>query len=306
LNILVVGLGSIGKKHVEAIFKICHTANVYALRSNINSDVIENVTNLYSLSEINFVLDFVIISNVSAFHEKSILEMCSFNCPLFIEKPVLNSLQNSDQIKKELEINKTRTYVACNLRFHPAIIFLKEFLKKDNSIINEVNIYCGSYLPEWRRGVDYKKNYSANKDLGGGVQLDLIHELDYCTWLFGFPIKSESIKRSVSSLQIDSYDFAQFSLFYPNFLANITLNYFRRDSKREIEVVTSINTIVVDLINNTVMEKINKRFLFQEQFDIYKTYELQMKYFIEALNSDVEFINDFNYSVKVLKIAICE
>jgi predicted dehydrogenase len=232
--------------------------------------------------------------------------MCSFNCPLFIEKPVLNSLQNSDQIKKELEINKTRTYVACNLRFHPAIIFLKEFLKKDNSIINEVNIYCGSYLPEWRRGVDYKKNYSANKDLGGGVQLDLIHELDYCTWLFGFPIKSESIKRSVSSLQIDSYDFAQFSLFYPNFLANITLNYFRRDSKREIEVVTSINTIVVDLINNTVMEKINKRFLFQEQFDIYKTYELQMKYFIEALNSDVEFINDFNYSVKVLKIAICE
>jgi hypothetical protein len=124
--------------------------------------------------------------------------------------------------------------------------------------------------------------------------------------LFGFPIKSESIKRNVSSLQIDSYDFAQFSLFYPNFLANITLNYFRRDSKREIEVVTSINTIVVDLINNTVMEKINKRFLFQQQFDISKTYELQMKYFIEALKSDVKFINDFNNSVEVLKIAICE
>lgn len=306
MNILVVGLGSIGKKHVEAIFKICYSAKVYALRSNIKSDVVENVTNLYSLSEINFDLDFVIISNISAFHEKSILEMCKFSCPLFIEKPVLNSLQNSDHIKKELEINKIRTYVACNLRFHPAIIFLNEFLKKNKFQINEVNIYCGSYLPEWRPGVDYRKNYSANKELGGGVQLDLIHELDYCTWLFGFPIKSESIKRSVSSLEIDSFDFAQFSLFYTNFLANITLNYFRRDSKREIEVVTSKETIVVDLISNTLMEKISKKILFQEKFDISETYELQMKYFIEALKSNVKFINDFDNSIEVLKIAICE
>ena len=45
---------------------------------------------------------------------------------------------------------------------------------------------------------------------------------------------------------------------------------------------------------------------FQEQFDISKTYELQMKYFVEALKSDVKFINDFNNSVEVLKIAICE
>ena len=306
MNILIVGLGSIGKKHVEAIFKICISPNVYALRSNRECDIIDNVTNLFSLSEINFDLDFVIISNVSAFHEKSILEMCRFNCPLFIEKPVLNSINNSNYIKNQLEINKIRTYVACNLRFHPAINFLNAYLKNNNFKINEINIYCGSYLPEWRPGVEFRNNYSTNNSLGGGVHLDLIHEIDYCTWLFGFPMKSESIKRSVSTLEIESFDFAQFSLFYSNFTANITLNYYRRDSKRQIEVVTSDETIVVDLINNIIEEKVNKKILFQEQFNISETYELQMKYFIKVLESDINFMNDFNNSIEVLKIAICE
>jgi predicted dehydrogenase len=306
LKILIVGLGSIGKKHLAAIVNVCPSAEIYAFRTNIKSETYDNVINIYSLKEIDFELDFIVISNITASHEKTIIDMCKFKCPLFIEKPVLHSLENYEWVAIELEKNSIDTYVACNLRFHPAINFLNQYLKENNVHINEVNIYCGSYLPDWRPSEDFRKNYSSNKTLGGGVHLDLIHELDYCTWLFGFPIKSESIKRSVSSLEIDSIDFAKFSLFYPNFLANINLNYFRRDSKREIEVVTSNDTIVVDLINNTVKEKLSKKIIFQEQFDITETYELQMKYFIEVLKSDGKFINDFNNSVKVLKIAIYE
>ena len=306
MKILIVGLGSIGKKHIAAIINVCPTAEIYAFRTNIKSETYKNIINVYSLNDINFELDFIIISNITASHEKTIIDMCKFKCPLFIEKPVLHSLENYERVAIELEKNFVETYVACNLRFHPAINFLNQYLKDNNVQINEVNIYCGSYLPDWRPGEDFRKNYSANKTLGGGVHLDLIHELDYCTWLFGFPLRSKSIKRNVSTLKIDSFDYAHFSFFYTNFITNITLNYFRRDRKRQIEIITESQSIMVDLIDGVIIDKVSKKTLFQQQFDIYDTYKLQMQYFIDTIKNKKKLMNDFNYSVKVLKLAIYE
>lgn len=306
MRILIVGLGSIGKKHIEAIIKVHPSVIIYALRSNNKVDTLDNVTNVFSLNEIDFELDFIVISNVTASHEKTIIQMSKFKCPLFIEKPVLHSLENYEKISIELEKNHINTYVACNLRFHPALIFLKKYLYEINEKINEVNIYCGSYLPDWRLGEDFRKNYSSNKALGGGVHLDLIHELDYCTWIFGFPLKTETIKRNVSSLKIDSVDFAHFSFYYLNFIANITLNYFRRDPKREIEIITENQTILVDLIRSEVVDKVSNKTLFRQKFDIIDTYKLQMQYFVDTILNKKTFMNDFNYSIEVLKLAMNE
>jgi predicted dehydrogenase len=306
LKILIVGLGSIAKKHIAAIINVCPNADIYALRTNIKSETYDNVKNIFSLNEIDFKLDFIVISNITVSHEKTILDMCKFKCPLFIEKPVLHNLDNYKKIAKELEKNSIITYVACNLRFHPALNFLKQYLKVNNHQINEVNIYCGSYLPDWRPNEDFKKYYSSNNALGGGVHLDLIHELDYCTWLFGFPLSSEAIKRNVSTLKIDSYDYAHFSFYYSNFIASITLNYYRRDRKRQIEVITDNQTIIVDLLDNVIIDVVNKKTLFQQQFDIFDTYKSQMKYFIDSILNKKTLMNDFDYSVKVLKLAIYE
>lgn len=306
MNILIIGLGSIAKKHILGIKEFCPSGKIFALRSNIQNEQFEDIINLYSISEINFKIDFIIISNITSRHEETIIEMCRFKCPMFIEKPVLNRLDNAENILKLLGSNNIRTYVACNLRFNPAITFVKEYLENNILTINEVNIYCGSYLPEWRPGYDFRKSYSSNTSYGGGVHLDLIHELDYCTWLFGFPDKSEAIRRNVSSLNIDSFDFAHFSLYYSTFLANVTLNYFRRDTKREIEIVTSKGTIHVDLINNVVIEKLSGEVLFNEKSNILDSYLLQMNYFLTALKSGEKFMNDFKYSIQVLKIALSE
>ena len=306
MKILIVGLGSIGRKHVAAILNVCATAQIYALRSGHKSSDLRNVINLYSLDDFDLDLDFIVISNITYLHEKTIMEMCRFRCPLFIEKPVLHSLENYETISTELKSNKIATYVACNLRFHPAIEFLREYLAEDEDQINEVNIYCGSYLPHWRPDQTYKSSYSANKTLGGGVHLDLIHELDYCTWIFGFPIKSEAVKRSGSSLKIDSIDFAHFVLYYRNFVASITLNYFRRDPKREIEIVTEKKTILVDLISGVIIDKVSNKILFEEHFDVLQTYDLQMNYFMESIAQRTSVMNDFNHAVNVLKLALDE
>ena len=50
---------------------------------------------------------------------------------------------------------------------------------------SSVRLWFGSWLPDWRPAVDYRPTYSARAELGGGVLLDAIHELDMLVWLLG-------------------------------------------------------------------------------------------------------------------------
>ena len=304
--VLVIGLGSIGKKHVDALKKLHPNVVIFALRSNKCSDVYFDVINIYSILDIKITIDFVIISNITSEHEKSILQVINLNCPIFIEKPVLSNVINADSILKKLTRKNIHTYVACNLRFHPAIQFISTYLKNNNLKINEVNIYSGSFLPDWRHGKNFREIYSSNKILGGGVHLDLIHEIDYCTWLFGLPERIISVKRAVSTLQIDAFDYANYILQYSKFSATITLNYYRRDKKRQIEILTEDTTILIDLEESKITNLVTNEILFYKNFNILETYIDQMNYFIENIRSNNQPMNSFSNAVNILKLAINE
>jgi predicted dehydrogenase len=303
LKILIIGLGSIAKKHIGAIQYLFPGSKIYALRTN-SMDTIENVENIYSLDSIDCKLDFAIISNPTKLHGDTILKLLKFNCSLFIEKPVLNDLEFARIITTELSKCGVKTYVAFNLRFHPALIFLKKFLAKNVLNINEVNVYCGSYLPDWRPNVPFHETYSANPKLGGGVHLDLIHEIDYSTWLFGIPDKTDLTLRSNSTLNIDSIDCAHYNCYYDNFLLNIKLNYFRRDAKREIEIVSETETIKCDLLKSEIIDLTNNNILFKTEYNIMVTYLSQMQYFVETVRAGIQPMNSFDESLQVLKIAL--
>lgn len=306
MKILICGLGSIGQKHIAAINDIAPEALIYSIRSHKKGEVIPGVINVHTFEEVPRNIDFAIISNITSLHESTICRLLPLGCPLFIEKPVLSSLENADQLLKLIKKKEIITYVACNLRFHPSIRFIKEYVDKYKPRINEISVYAGSYLPEWRPNINFRSSYSANQNLGGGVHLDLIHELDYCTWIFGFPQTVTSFKQSLSSLEINSIDSARFIFQYDNYLMDIALNYFRRDTKRTIEIVTDKDTIVVDLIKNEVLKLENNEVIFKSEYGIGYTYYEQMRYFIGRVLTNQTTMNDFENALNVLKIAINE
>ena len=302
--ILIIGLGSIGKQHVDSIYALKQSATIYALRGvDASCGSYKEVINVSSTDEIQTKIDFIIISNITSAHDRTIINLLEIGCPMFIEKPVLSDLGNASLISAKLKQKHILTYIACNLRFHSGLQFLKKYLDQKKPRINEVNIYCGSYLPDWRSGTDFRKSYSANFDQGGGVHLDLIHELDYCTWLFGFPEKVISMKRDVSSLSINAVDNAKFEFSYANFTTGINLNYYRRDAKRTLEVVTSEDSILLDLRLNIIQSSLTGHIIYNEPFEMKDTYIEQMEYFMNAINSNKQIINDFDYAVKVLQLA---
>jgi len=306
MNVLIVGLGSIAKKHIKALNSLAGNFNIYALRSGKNVEEQDGVTNIYELSEIQENLDFAIISNPTNLHYQFIDKLAALRVPLFIEKPPLSTLKESVMLADKIDHLGLMTYVACNLRFHPCIQYIKEYLGLNSSKrINEVNIYCGSYLPDWRPDQDFRKNYSANAAMGGGVHLDLFHELDYTHWFFGTPVSAHCFKRSASVLNIDAVDYANYVLNYPDFTVGITLNYYRRDPKRTIEILFEEGTWTIDLIKNRITS--NNSIIYQaDDFMISETYKAQIQYFIKCLTDNQMPMNTFRDSLETLKTCLCD
>jgi predicted dehydrogenase len=301
MKVLIVGLGSIAKKHIEAIKMIQGGVEFYALRSKENSEKYHDIVNIFNINEIDSLeINFAIISNPTSEHKKTISKLIKYGFPLFIEKPIYSSLD----IKEEIDsiLNKgIITYIACNLRFLNCIKFIKDQMSqlRDNRL-NEVNVYCGSYLPDWRPGIDFRKSYSAIPELGGGVHIDLIHELDYLYWLFGEPINVKRSFKNQSSLEIKSFDYANYVLDYDSFCANVVLNYYRRDAKRSLELVFNDETWNVDLLKNEIT--FNNQLVFSSEQIIFDTYKTQMEYFISCLKEKKNTFNTILNAFDVLKI----
>ena len=305
MKVLIIGLGSIALKHIKALQELYPSVVIYALRRKGEpSKGIKGVIEIFDMDEIAVdTLSFILISNPTAVHYDTIQKVIRYKKPLFIEKPLFGALsKEANDLVMEVGRQGILTYVACNLRFLESIVKIKELLVGRR--VNEVNVYCGSYLPDWRPNVDFRKVYSANKEMGGGVHIDLIHELDYVYWLFGVPIHTQSFFSNKSSLNITAYDYANYLWEYDDFSVSVVLNYYRRESKRTLEVLTEEGTYLVDLLKNTI--SYNDKLVFQSSQLSLQTYTAQMQFFVEEiLNKQTKF-NTIVEANKILELCLQE
>ena len=305
MKVLIVGLGSIARKHISALRALEPELEITALRSSAGYEEVEGIKSILKLPEPSSLqsYDFAIISNPTSLHAATIENLLESGLPLFIEKPLFDSLQHDELVERVVE-KGTLTYIGCNLRFVDSLGFLKAYLSRHKERrINEVNSYCGSYMPEWRKGADYRKGYSARRELGGGVHLDLIHELDYICWLFGFPESSRGIWRNVSSLGIESYDYANYQLLYPGFTASVVLNYYRRVYKRTLEIVFEDDTWTLDFKTNKITDG-KGEVVYEGKTGIPESYLRQMEYFLSHLKKNEKSENDISNAYQTLGIAL--
>lgn len=302
MRVLIVGLGSIARRHIAALRRIAPDVEITALRSGLGGGVsVPGVRDIRSLDELDGRPDFAILSNPTARHADAIRTLLPLDVPLFIEKPLFADLGHEDLLT-EIRRRGTMTYVACNMRFLDTLQFLRE--RVGELRINEVNVYCGSYLPEWRPGTDWRACYSARKELGGGVHIDLIHELDYVHWIFGDPQRVRKTLRSASSLGITAVDYANYCLEYEGFCVSVVLNYFRRDYRRTVEIVSENGTWTADLAAGRVTDE-GGRVLFESRQGADDDYWAQMKYFLSLLGKGAPApFNDVFEAYEVLKLCL--
>ncbi|MBU1122821.1 MAG: Gfo/Idh/MocA family oxidoreductase, partial [Candidatus Omnitrophica bacterium] len=247
MKIIFFGLGSIGNRHAK-IMMDDSTHELIAFRSSEeNQGNLLNIEEVYSWDEVRKIKpDIAFITNPTFLHVETAIRCARLNMKLFVEKPIGSSLKNIDLLLEEVKKRKLVSYVAYNLRFHPVIFFLKEYLK--NKKVLHVNIFNSSYLPDWRQDRDYRKYYSVSKEKGGGVILDLSHEFDYVEYLFGGIKSIKGDFGRAADITEDAEDFMNAIVYTGDLCVNLHQNLFRFNRERTIKIDCSDEFIFADLI----------------------------------------------------------
>lgn len=301
MKMLVVGLGSIARKHIAILKNIDPSLEVFALRESVEPDVVPGIRNISKIDEAP-PCDFAMIANTTDRHLETVRKLLPLHIPLFIEKPVFLTMEGVDDILRDIEKAKTFTWVGCHLRFHPCLQFLKRLLEEAKPQIVSVSAYCGSSLPDWQPGRDYTASFRADPRRSGGVHLELIHEMDYLRWIFGDPKTCEGTLRKVSTLKIAAPDDAHYDLSYGGFRAQIDLNYHRRDAKRSLTIVCEDATLEADLLEFTVTR--SDETIFHADSTIKDVYEAQLREFLRRMEAKETSENDARNAVETLKLAL--
>lgn len=307
IKICFVGIGSIAKRHIINIYKLFEKMKkrviIDAYRSGKGKDNDfmwqEYVRNIYvKYDDISDIYDVIFITNPTQEHYDTLKQFQNKGKAFFIEKPVFST---SFVDVRCLNIDsKKKYYVACPLRYNKVIQYLRENV--NFSKIYSVRAISSSYLPEWRTGIDYRNTYSAHKDMGGGVSIDLIHEWDYLTYLLGMPEEVMHLKGQLSELEIDSDDVAIYIAKYPNKVLELHLDYFGKKPIRQLMLFGETDTIVCDLLKNTItFLKEDKVIAFRQERDDYQMKELE--YFFDLLHTEEKSQNDIYHACKVLNLA---
>ncbi|MBH19855.1 MAG: hypothetical protein CL851_05430 [Crocinitomicaceae bacterium] len=245
-RIVIIGLGTMGKKHLDFARAHCPSASIKVLTKR-QSNENEKKGNRY-LKTISEVIDFkpqlIVIANPASLHIEIIIKIAKLDAFILVEKPLSINLANIENLFKAFTNSDLKLLIGYNLRFNPSLCYFREICKKEAiGKIFSVRAEVGQYLPNWRIGKDYKKTVSANKSLGGGVLLELSHELDYLIWIFGRPKWVVASMNKFSNLKVDTEDQAIMIIGHENifneknFEISLNLDFFRHDTTRRCTLI---------------------------------------------------------------------
>ena len=313
MKVLVVGFGSIGKRHINNLLKYPDTELIICTRKNsINLETKKKIKIVQSVEQgINESPDIAFITNVTSAHVSTAIQLAESGINLFIEKPLSNSMESVNNLSEIVQKKKIKVMVGCNFRFHECLKKIKELLD-ENAIGNviSVKVECGSYLPNWHPNEDYRNGYAAHKALGGGVVLTCIHEIDYLYWFFGEVDDIVSFSGKYSDLELDVDDLSTALLkFQKNIIAEVHLDFFQRKNFRSCKIIGKKGTIYWDSDHNTVkLFDINENkwteILKISNYERNQMFLNELDYYFNCINQDIEPMNSIFESKQVLKIAL--
>lgn len=244
MNVLLIGYGSIGRRHYDVLSRMSDIGPIDLVTKQVIPDTI-CYAELTQVPELNRYDYFVIASETAKHYDQlTYIEDTVSDKIILCEKPIVSRLPTP-------EIRRNHVFVGYVLRFHPLLHELHHLLQ--GQTILSVNAACGQYLPRWRPGSNYRQSYSAKSENGGGVLLDLSHEIDYVLWLAGPLREIKSFQVKVSDLDIQSDDLTTImARTLDNGIVNISVDYISKLTHRDIRVETINHTYALDMANNTL------------------------------------------------------
>lgn len=312
---LVVGGGSIGQRHLKNMQQIGVDVGAVdpdpTVREALTADF--DVETYAALSEglTEFDPDFVVVGTPNRYHVKVATEAAEAGCHLFIEKPLSHEMGGVEALKSVVSQQNLVSLVGCNLRFNPELRRIRRLLQ--NSRIGPIvaaRIEAGSYLPEWFPDSDYTDSYSSREDLGGGVILDYIHEINYARWFFGEFDTVSALAGQRTQLDIETNDIAGIlAETADGIVCEFHLDYIQREYSRSCHIIGENGTIrwswdtqrvewfVADEDTHSTYER-------PADWEMNDMYVAEMEHFILAIENNEETVCPIECGQKDLAVGL--
>lgn len=308
MKLFIIGCGSIGTRHAknaaakkyELLLYDIDSARAQALAKETGGTVVKKIE--YGLAVKPYA---ALVCTPPNLHVPQALECIRAKVPVFIEKPLAHSMQDVENLVKTAEELNVPTMVACNIRFTEGLQKIRELLPQLGKIVM-AKIEFGYDLKQWRPGQDYRKNYAASHESGGGIVLDAIHELDYALWLFGQPKKAFSKVIHSGKLEIKTEDQAEFVLELENCpTLSMHLDYLNPVYTRNCNIIGEKGTLYWEFKTGIVRAQINgKENTYETNSDVNAMYVSELDYFLNSISKGEKMMNPVSEAAETLRHAL--
>lgn len=314
-RVLLVGYGSIGQRHLRIVRESLPDALILVFRHQPTTDIPEMADLITSSMDVvrSFAPEAAIVANPAPFHLEIATALAVMGCHLLIEKPVSDKSGGVEDFLETARAAGVICQVGYNLRYLPSLSRFRDLIN-DGLVGKPLSVRCeiGQYLPSWRPDTDYRTGVSARSDMGGGVLLELSHEIDYLRWIFGEVYWVSSWVGNVGDLDIDVEDTAHTILGFKSkglrkpVIANLNLDFIRRDTTRICTVIGTDGSLrwngltgVIDIYKSG-SNSWDEYVVIPHQRD--DSYRAQWDHFLSSTAGCKEPLVDGNAGLEVLKI----
>ena len=308
MKALVIGYGSIGKRNAINLTRL---GNEVVLLRHTKAPKGKEFREYYDFDKVLAMEkpDFAVIASATPSHAAHACNLVDRGIPFLLEKPPALDCESTLSVQKAIDAKGFKRYdLAFNLRYYPPVRFIREYLSQLGKIYS-VRVAAGSYLPAWRPSVDYRQTTSAKQELGGGVHIELVHEVDYILWFLGMPSQVTAHVTKVSNLDISSADLCVAILAYPDGSAvELHLDYLSHKNLRGCQIIAEAGTLEWNVTERKVKifepDKTEPRDLFclATDYDFSQTYIDEIQHFLGVTQGVYSGLVSISHGVSIMRI----
>lgn len=292
MRFLIIGGGSIGKRHIKNL-RILGFTDIICLKRKVDPEFAEenNVKVITDIAQIGITsIDAVIVCTPTSLHNEGLEIAAELKAAIFMEKPLIHDKKGFIEAKHILAGFQQPFFIGFMLRFHPLVQKIASLLKdKYLGEVYSARFEFGSYLPYWHPWEDYKNSYASQKQLGGGVINTITHELDLIQYYFGDPLTINCTKLNLNKLHLEVEEIAEGVFEYKNKIVSLHIDYLQKDYDRKIRILCDDGSIDWSWHENKIIVKQHKKqpeYYHVENFDVNQLYIDELKQFIQIVKEN--------------------
>ncbi len=244
MKILVIGLGSMGKRRIR---NLLHLGCTDIVGFDPRPDRVEEARLKYGIETMTDLpadraVDAWIISTPPDLHVRYARQALETGRHFFAEAGVVD-----DGLKDLIRLAASRPHLvaapSCTLRYHPAIRQVRAFVDTVIGVPLTFTYHSGQYLPDWHPWEDYRTFYASRRDTGACREI-VPFELGWLTWMLGPIRRIDAMRGKLSDLDCDIDDVYQVLLrFRSGLLGHLQVDVVARPAVRHFRLCGSRGTV---------------------------------------------------------------